>query len=156
MCENNFPVPARCKPLLRGLSASDLPGLFYQDYSAGAAQPEWLNVLSGLAEIVIGVYLLKPRTRVYAAWGAIAPAIAVFQANVHMYLANVGPDGPGTGNPTVNPVHHPRRSAELLLQQPPGNLQTATPGRCASTFGFESPAVSHGPVRPNRESISPG
>ena len=34
--------------------------------------PEWLNVLSGLAEIVLGVFLLEPRVRVFAAWGIIA------------------------------------------------------------------------------------
>ena len=38
--------------------------------------PEWLNVLSGLAEIVLGVFLLEPRARVFAAWGIIALLIA--------------------------------------------------------------------------------
>ena len=60
--------------------------------------PEWLNVLSGLAEIVLGVYILEPRVRVLAAWGIIALLVAVFPANVHMALANLGPDGPGSGN----------------------------------------------------------
>ncbi len=59
--------------------------------------PEWLNVLSGLAEIVLGVYILEPRTRVYAAWGIIALLIAVFPANLYAAAANVGADGPGSG-----------------------------------------------------------
>ena len=62
--------------------------------------PEWLNLTSGLAEIVLGVFLLEPRTRVFAAWGIIALLIAVFPANVYVALENVGVPGgtPGTGN----------------------------------------------------------
>jgi len=59
--------------------------------------PEWLNVLSGLAEIVLGVYVLEPRTRVLAAWGIIALLIAVFPANLYVLLENVGAEGPGSG-----------------------------------------------------------
>jgi len=60
--------------------------------------PEWLNVLSGLAEIVLGVYLLaEPRVRALAAWGIIALLIAVFPANVYVALENVGAEGPGSG-----------------------------------------------------------
>lgn len=63
----------------------------------GLPAPEWLNVVSGLFEIVLGVYVLEPRTRILAAWGIIALLIAVFPANVYMAMANVGPDGPGSG-----------------------------------------------------------
>jgi len=65
--------------------------------------PEWLNVLSGLAEIVLGVYVLEPRTRVYAAWGIIALLVAVFPANLHVALHGVGPAGsePGGGDSVV-------------------------------------------------------
>lgn len=59
--------------------------------------PEWLNVLSGLAEIVLGVFLLEPRTRIYAAWGIIALLVAVFPANMYAAMENVGSEGPGTG-----------------------------------------------------------
>ena len=71
--------------------------------------PEWLNVVSGLAEIVLGVFLLEPRTRVFAAWGIIALLIAVFPANVYVATANIGIPGgvPGTGNATVNLVRLP-------------------------------------------------
>jgi len=66
--------------------------------------PEWLNVISGLAEIVLGVYVLEPRTRVLAAWGLIALLIAVFPANLHVAVNNVGVPGgePGTGNAVAN------------------------------------------------------
>ena len=60
-------------------------------------EPELLNLLSGLAEIVLGVFLLDPRTRALAAWGTIALLVAVFPANVYAATANVGADGPGTG-----------------------------------------------------------
>jgi uncharacterized membrane protein len=45
--------------------------------------------LSGVAELALGVALLIPVLRVYAAWGVIALLIAVFPANVHMALANI-------------------------------------------------------------------
>lgn len=64
--------------------------------------PEILNVVSGLAEIVLGVFLLDPRTRPFAAWGIIALLIAVFPANVYMATANVGAGGPGTGAGMIN------------------------------------------------------
>ena len=60
-------------------------------------EPELLNVVSGLVEIVLGVFLLDRRTRPFAAWGTIALLIAVFPANVYAASANVGPDGPGSG-----------------------------------------------------------
>lgn len=64
--------------------------------------PEWLNVVAGLAEIVLGVFLLEPRVRVLAAWGVIALLIAVFPANVYVAQQNVGFDGPGTGLGAIN------------------------------------------------------
>jgi uncharacterized membrane protein len=73
------------------------PGFFLPLIPRGLPSPEWLNLLSGLAEIVLGVYLLEPRTRIFAAWGIIALLIAVFPANVYGALENVGPGGPGTG-----------------------------------------------------------
>ena len=90
------------------------PDFFVAIIPAGLPNPEWLNVLSGLAEIVIGVYLLEPRTRVYAAWAAIALAIAVFPANVNMMLENIGPEGPGSGSPLVNWIRLPFQGVFIL------------------------------------------
>jgi uncharacterized membrane protein len=66
--------------------------------------PEWLNLLSGLAEIVLGVFLLEPRVRALAAWGIIALLIAVFPANLYVASQNLGgPDfSPGAGNAFAN------------------------------------------------------
>ena len=63
----------------------------------------------GLAEIVLGVFVLEPRVRVLAAWGIIALLIAVFPANVWVAVENVGlPAGePGTGNALLNWVRLP-------------------------------------------------
>ena len=54
--------------------------------------PEWLNLGSGLAEIVLGVFLLEARTRVFAAWGIIALLIAVFPANLYAASHQLGTD----------------------------------------------------------------
>jgi uncharacterized membrane protein len=45
-----------------------------------------LVLASGLIEIVLGGLLLFPKTSSIAAWGLIALLIAVFPANVHVYL----------------------------------------------------------------------
>jgi uncharacterized membrane protein len=42
--------------------------------------------ISGVAEIVLGVLLLIPRSSFVAAWGIIALLVAVFPANVQMAL----------------------------------------------------------------------
>ncbi len=72
-------------------------------------EPELLNVVSGLVEIVLGVFLLEPRTRVYAAWGIIALLIAVFPANLHVAMNNVDPSTGevGAGAGAVNYVRLP-------------------------------------------------
>lgn len=70
-------------------------------------EPELLNVLSGLAEIVLGVFLLEPRTRALAAWGTIALLVAVFPANIYAATANIGADGPGSGAGTANWIRLP-------------------------------------------------
>jgi len=50
---------------------------------------EQLVFLSGVAEVIIGVALLIPRTRVLAAWAAIALLVAVLPANIYMAVADV-------------------------------------------------------------------
>jgi len=54
--------------------------------------PPWLPwhrelvFLSGVAEVLLGIFVLIPRTRKLAAWGIIALLIAVFPANIHMAI----------------------------------------------------------------------
>jgi len=90
------------------------PAFFVNIVPPELPNPEWLNVLSGLAEIVLGVYLLEPRTRVLAAWGTIALLIAVFPANLYVTFENVGPGGPGTGDPVVNWIRLPFQAVFVL------------------------------------------
>lgn len=45
-----------------------------------------LVILSGIAEILLGIGLLIPQLSVYAAWGLILLLLAVFPANIHMAM----------------------------------------------------------------------
>jgi uncharacterized membrane protein len=65
------------------------PQMYVNIMPPGLPEPGWLNVISGLAEIVLAVYVLEPRTRVYAAWGLIALLIAVFPANLYVAVNNI-------------------------------------------------------------------
>ncbi len=47
-------------------------------------QHELLVTLSGIAELALGILLLVPATRIWAAWGIILLLIAVFPANLYM------------------------------------------------------------------------
>ena len=47
--------------------------------------PEWLNWISGAAEILLGMALLFTVLQSWAAWGIILLLIAVFPANVYHF-----------------------------------------------------------------------
>lgn len=61
-----------------------------------------LILISGAAEVALGLAILNARLRPYAAWGIILLLIAVFPANVHIALNNVplfgNPEGAGILN----------------------------------------------------------
>lgn len=46
--------------------------------------PSLLNKISGLGETFLGILLLIPATKCFAAWGIIALLIAIFPANIYM------------------------------------------------------------------------
>lgn len=74
-----------------------VPGLYAQIVPPWLPWPVGLVYLSGLAEILVGVGLLIPRTRTIAAWGLVALLVAVFPANVYMATSGVviqGAPGP--------------------------------------------------------------
>ena len=56
-----------------------------------------LVYLSGVAEIVCGVGLLIPRTRVLAAWATIALLVAIYPANIHVALNDIPLGGRSEG-----------------------------------------------------------
>ena len=93
--------------VLAGFNHLVNPEFYVAIIPPGLPNPEWLNVISGLAEIVLGVFLLEPRVRSLAAWGIIALLIAIFPANVYVALENVGIDGPGTGAGAANWIRLP-------------------------------------------------
>ena len=47
--------------------------------------PSVLILISGLAEMILGLALLWPRLRKRAAWGIIILLVAIFPANVYMF-----------------------------------------------------------------------
>lgn len=48
--------------------------------------PKTINIISGATEIILGVLLCVPQLSSLAAWGIIIMLIAVFPANVYMYI----------------------------------------------------------------------
>ena len=90
--------------VLAGFNHLVNPGFYVAIIPPDLPSPEWLNLLSGLAEITLGVFVLEPRVRALAAWGIIALLIAVFPANLHVATHNLGgPDfAPGAGNAFAN------------------------------------------------------
>lgn len=49
-------------------------------------KPKVVNIIVGFAEMVLGILLLIPLTRSYAAIGVLILLVAVFPANVNHYL----------------------------------------------------------------------
>jgi len=77
-----------------------VPELYAQIIPPFLPAPLALVYLSGVAEIAVGVGVLIPRTRRYAAWATIALLIAIFPANVYMATSMVVVDGIGGTNPS--------------------------------------------------------
>jgi uncharacterized membrane protein len=73
-----------------------------------------LVYLSGIAEILCGVGVLIPRTRVMAAWATIALLIAIFPANLHVALNNVPMAGAEQGAGIWNWVRLPFQAVFIL------------------------------------------
>ena len=48
---------------------------------------EWINWITGVAEIILGTLLLFPDTRSQAAWGVMVLLVAIFPANVYHLIA---------------------------------------------------------------------
>ena len=79
-----------------------VPAVYVQIVPPVFPAPSALVYLSGLAEIAVGIGLLIPRTRRYAAWATIALLVAVFPANVYMATSGVVVEGiPGGGDPSA-------------------------------------------------------
>ncbi|MFC7057569.1 DoxX family protein [Halovenus salina] len=79
-----------------------VPDLYAQIIPPLLPFPLALVYLSGLAEIAVGVGLLVPRTRQYAAWGTVALLLAIYPANIYMATSGVVIEGlSGGGDPSA-------------------------------------------------------
>lgn len=53
---------------------------------ASLPDPNAINIISGAAEILGGIGILVPPTRIFAGWGLTVLLVAVFPANVNVAL----------------------------------------------------------------------
>lgn len=72
--------------LLAGLNHFRNPRLYLKIIPPFFKRPKLVNQLSGIAEIILAVVLCVPGWTTYAAWGIILLLLAVFPANIHMFL----------------------------------------------------------------------
>ena len=107
-------MPRRLAPLKRpllyvmgpayvvaGLLHFVVPALYVQIVPPILPAPLVLVYLSGVAEVAVGLGLLWPPTRRYAAWATVALLLAIFPANVYMATSGVVVTGmPGGGDPS--------------------------------------------------------
>ncbi len=88
--------------VVAGLLHFVVPDLYVQIVPPVLPAPLALVYLSGVAEVAVGLGLLWPRTRQYAAWATIALLVAIFPANVYMATSGVVVQGmPGGGDPST-------------------------------------------------------
>lgn len=71
--------------ILAGINHFRKPGMYIRIIPPFFKNPKLINNLSGATEIILGILLLLPFTKNFAAWGIIALLIAIFPANVYMY-----------------------------------------------------------------------
>ena len=70
---------------LAGINHFISPGIYVRIIPPYLPWPVFLNYAAGAAEMILGIALFFPQTRVPAAWGIILLLIAVFPANLYMY-----------------------------------------------------------------------
>jgi uncharacterized membrane protein len=71
--------------ILAGFNHFRNPGMYIKIIPPFFKSPKLINVVSGIAEIVLGILLMFNLTTQYAAWGIIALLIAIFPANLYMF-----------------------------------------------------------------------
>ena len=70
-----------------GLNHFRQPGFYKRIIPPILPWHDAINVISGLAEIALGLALLHPTLRPWAAWGVIALLVAIFPANVYHFTS---------------------------------------------------------------------
>lgn len=71
--------------ILAGLNHFRQPRLYLKIIPDYLPNPNLLNKLSGLAEVLLGIFICFSLTSNFAAWGIISLLIAVFPANLYMF-----------------------------------------------------------------------
>lgn len=71
--------------ILAGINHFRVPRLYVKMIPPALPAPKMINIVSGAAEIILGVLLCVPQLSSFAACGIIILLIAVFPANVYMY-----------------------------------------------------------------------
>jgi uncharacterized membrane protein len=97
--------------LVAGLNHFRDPGFYLQMMPPYIPWHRAAIVLSGVAEIALGIGLVIPRWSRWAAWGVIALLIAVFPANIYMWTAHI----PINGREVPPLFHAIRLPAQALL-----------------------------------------
>lgn len=72
--------------LLAGINHFINPKTYIKIIPSWLPNPVWINYVSGMAEIILGILLLLNCTRTLAAWGIIALLITIFPANIQMSI----------------------------------------------------------------------
>lgn len=72
--------------ILAGFNHFRNPKMYIRIIPSYFSNPNLINKLSGFAEIILGIGLLIPALTEMSAWGIILLLIAIFPANLHMYL----------------------------------------------------------------------
>lgn len=72
--------------ILAGFNHFRNPKMYIRIIPSYFSNPTLINKLSGLAEIVLGIGLFIPSLTKISAWGVILLLIAIFPANLNMYV----------------------------------------------------------------------
>ncbi len=72
--------------ILAGINHFVHPDFYLKMLIGFLPYPNELNIISGAAEILLGIGLMIPQTRIISAWGIILLLIAIFPANINMAL----------------------------------------------------------------------
>jgi uncharacterized membrane protein len=90
--------------VVAGVAHFVAPKGFAQVVPPSLPNPLALVYLSGVAEVVLGLGVLHPRTRKPSAWGLVALLVAVFPANVYMATSDVVVRGTPWGTLDPSPL----------------------------------------------------
>jgi uncharacterized membrane protein len=71
--------------IIAGINHFRKPGMYIRIIPPLFKNPKLINTLSGIAEILLGTFLMVPFSKKFAAWGIIALLVAIFPANLFMF-----------------------------------------------------------------------